>query len=177
MYTIRKKTSVIVLTGTLLIISIFLFSCKNKRSESTSVEKEITKMENKEFNIDNARKEIDVANREFMNLFNKSDSIGLANMFTYDGKSMEPNEPAFIGRANIQTHYSLVMNAGANKLGLTTIGLWGDEKMLVEEGEYTFIDENDKLLDKGKYIVLWRIENGKWKLHLDCYNSDLPMHH
>ncbi|MFT6867811.1 MAG: ketosteroid isomerase-like protein [Cyclobacteriaceae bacterium] len=172
MYIIRKKSSVIVLTGTLLIISISLFSCKNRRSESTSVENE-----SKEFNIDNVRKEIDVANLEFVNLFNKSDSVGLANMFTYDGKSMEPNEPAFIGRANIQTHYSLVMNAGANKLGLTTIGLWGDEKMLAEEGEYTFIDKDDKPLDKGKYIVLWKMEDGKWKLFRDCYNSDLPMQH
>ena len=177
MYTNKKKISAIVLTGTLLIFSISFFSCENRSSQSTSVEKEISKKESKEFNIENARKEIDVANLEFMNLFNKRDSVGLANMFTHNGKSMEPNEPAFIGRANIQTHYSLVMNAGANKLGLTTIGLWGDEKMLVEEGEYTFIDENEKLLDKGKYIVLWRIENGKWKLHLDCYNSDLPMHH
>jgi hypothetical protein len=146
MYIIRKKSSVIVLTGTLLIISISLFSCKNRRSESTSVENE-----SKEFNIDNVRKEIDVANLEFVNLFNKS--------------------------ANIQTHYSLVMNAGANKLGLTTIGLWGDEKMLAEEGEYTFIDKDDKPLDKGKYIVLWKMEDGKWKLFRDCYNSDLPMQH
>lgn len=170
MYNIIKKSSVIVLTGTLLIISISLFSCINRSSESASVEKE-----SKEFNIDDARKEIDVANLEFINLFNKSDSIGLANMFTYDGKSMEPNEPAFIGRANIQSHYFLVMNAGANKLDLTTIGLWGDEKMLAEEGEYTFIDKDDKLLDKGKYIVLWKMEDGKWKLFRDIYNSDLTI--
>jgi ketosteroid isomerase-like protein len=96
-------------------------------------------------------------------------------MFTIDGKSMEPNEPSFNGRSEIQTHYSIVMNAGANKLGLTTTGLWGDENMLAEEGEYTFMDKADKLLDKGKYIVLWKMESGKWKLFRDCYNSDMPI--
>jgi ketosteroid isomerase-like protein len=131
--------------------------------------------EGKPFNIDSAKKEIEIANREFIELFNKSDSVGLANMFTEDGKSMEPNEPAFNGRARIQTHYSIVMNAGANTLGLVTTGLWGDENMLAEEGEFTFTDKNGKLLDKGKYIVLWKKETGKWKLFRDCYNSDLPI--
>jgi len=127
------------------------------------------------FDLDNAKKEIDEANRDFVNLFNRGDSISLANMFTVDGKSMEPNEPAFIGRNQIQTHYSLVMKAGANKLGLLTTGLWGDENMLAEEGEFTFMDKDDKLLDKGKYIVLWKKEDGMWKLFRDCYNSDIPL--
>ena len=126
------------------------------------------------FDLVNAPKEIDVANKNFINLFNRGDSVGLADMFTIDGKSMEPNEPAFIGRSQIQTHYSIVMKAGANKLGLITTGLWGDENMLAEEGEFTFIGKDDKLLDKGKYIVLWKKEDGKWKLFRDCYNSDLP---
>lgn len=130
--------------------------------------------ENK-FNLTDAQKEIDKANLEFVNLFNSGDSVGLANMFTLDGKSMEPNEPAFIGRSQIQTHYSIVMKAGANKLGLQTTGLWGDENMLAEEGEFTFMDKDDKLLDKGKYIVLWKVEEDKWKLFRDCYNSDLPL--
>jgi len=45
----------------------------------------------------------------------------------------------------------------------------------VEEGEYTFMGEDGEQLDKGKYIVLWKMEDGKWKLFRDCYNSDLPI--
>jgi hypothetical protein len=33
-----------------------------------------------------------------------------------------------------------VMKMGANKLGLTTTGLWGDENMLVEEGRIHFYE-------------------------------------
>ena len=129
----------------------------------------------KTFDMEAARSEINAANQQFIDLFNRNDSIGLAYMFTSDGKSMEPNVPAFEGRRAIQTHYSIVMNGGANKLGLVTTGLWGDEKMLAEEGEFTFMDKNDKQIDKGKYIVLWKKEEGKWKLFRDCYNSDLGM--
>lgn len=128
----------------------------------------------KTFDMESAKSQIDDANREFIDLFNRGDSIGLAYIFTTDGKSMEPNEPSFNGRRAIQTHYSIVMRGGANKLGLVTTGLWGDEKMLAEEGEYTFMDKEEKQIDKGKYIVLWKKEEGKWKLFRDCYNSDLP---
>lgn len=152
----------------LSIASLFFFltlisGCNNPDSSGSS----------KQFDLEAAKKEIDKANREFINLFNSSDSIGLANMFTVDGKSMEPNGPAFIGRSQIQTHYSNVMKMGANKLGLMTTGLWGDEDMLVEEGEYNFMSENGYQLDKGKYLTLWKMEDGKWKLFRDCYNSDL----
>jgi ketosteroid isomerase-like protein len=36
------------------------------------------------------------------------------------------------------------------------------------------MDKDGKQIDKGKYIVLWKKEDGKWKLFRDCYNSDLP---
>jgi ketosteroid isomerase-like protein len=152
--------------------TLIIFSCNNANNPGQFAgETTIT------FSIDSARKEIDAANKQFIDLFNSSDSVGLANMFTSDGKSMEPNEPSFIGRAAIQTHYSHVMSAGANKLGLITTGLWGDEKMLAEEGEFTFNDKSGKQLDKGKYIVLWKMEDGEWKLFRDCYNSDLLLVH
>lgn len=163
----------LIIPATFCFLSLFaITSCNDANKPASLIEKA-----NKNFNIDSARKEIDKANIEFVDLFNKSDSVGLANMFTVDGKSMEPNEPAFIGRKEIQKHYSKVMNDGANKLGLTTTGLWGDEKMLAEEGEFTFMEKNGKLLDKGKYIVLWKMEDGRWKLYRDCYNSDFPLQH
>lgn len=154
----------------LIFSCLIIISCNYSDNSKANYNKESS-----EFNIEAAKKEIDTANQEFIDLFNRSDSVGLANMFTIDGKSMEPNEPSFNGRREIQTHYSIVMNAGANKLELATTGLWGDENMLAEEGEYTFMDKNDKLLDKGKYIVLWKMESGKWKLFRDCYNSDMPI--
>jgi ketosteroid isomerase-like protein len=96
-------------------------------------------------------------------------------MFTKDAKSMEPNEPSFIGRKKIEIHFADIMNAGDIKLEVTTIGLWGDEKMIAEEGGYTFTDKDGNELDKGKYITLWKKENNKWKLFRDCVNSDLPI--
>ena len=79
---------------------------------------------------------------------------------------MEPNEPAFYGRRAIQTHYSIVMNAGANRLGLVTTGLWGDEKMLAEEGEFTFMDKRESRSTRGNILFCGkrRKENGNFSV-------------
>jgi ketosteroid isomerase-like protein len=31
-----------------------------------------------------------------------------------------------------------------------------------------------KVLDEGKYIVIWKHEDGQWKLHRDILNSSRP---
>ncbi len=82
------------------------------------------------FDLANAKKEIEAANKDFIELFAKGDSVSVANYFTTDAKSMGPNEPSHEGRSKIQTVYAGFINAGANKLGLTTTGVWGDETML-----------------------------------------------
>jgi ketosteroid isomerase-like protein len=130
--------------------------------------------ENK-FNLTDAQKEIKAANKDFVELFAKGDSVGVAGYFTADAKSMRPNEPSHVGRSKIQNVYTGLINAGINHLGLTTTGIWSDETMLAEKGLYTFSDKNAKELDRGKYIVLWKKEEGKWKLFRDCYNSDMPL--
>lgn len=127
------------------------------------------------FDLVNAKKEIEAANKEFIELFAKGDSVAVANFFTADAKSMGPNEPSHEGINKIQAVYQGYIDAGANKLALTTTGVWGTDKMLAEEGLFTFSDKDGKELDRGKYIVLWKKVDGKWKLFRDCYNSDLPV--
>jgi len=45
---------------------------------------------------------------------------------------------------------------------------------MTAEKEYTFTDKDGKVVDKGKSLEVFKMEDGVWKLHRDCYNSDLP---
>jgi ketosteroid isomerase-like protein len=127
------------------------------------------------FSLTVAKKEIEEANRNFSDLLAKGDSIGLANCYSMDAKMMGPNEPATVGRKNIQTAIAGLMNAGVVRLALTTTDVWGTEALLAEEGELTVATKDKKQIDKGKYLVLWKKEDGKWKLFRDLFNSDLPI--
>ena len=67
------------------------------------------------------------------------------------------------------------MNAGATNIQLTTLEVWGNETSITEEGLFDFKSKEGIALDKGKYIVVWVNENGKWKIHRDIFNSNLPV--
>lgn len=119
--------------------------------------------------------EIEAANSEFMALVSKGDSVGLANYYAVDAKLMGPNERAMTGREAIQTGMAGIINAGIAKADLKLIDVWGAGEVVAEEGELTLFDKAGTQLDKGKYIVLWKKEDGKWKLFRDLFNSDLPV--
>jgi ketosteroid isomerase-like protein len=143
-------------------LAMVLFAC-NKATESKT-----------EFDLVNAKKEIEAANKNIAELLAKNDSVGFANSYTEDAKFMEHNLPALEGRAAIQSFWSKFMIAGGNDIQLNTLEVWGDAKTITEEGLYELKSKTGATLGKGKYIVIWKSINGKWLIHRDISNSDLP---
>ena len=108
-------------------------------------------------------------------MVSKGDSVGLATLYTSDAKLIALNSPTAIGRNAIQSAFAGLFAAmGTPGLTLTTNDVWGTEELVTEVGTYTMTDKNGKEIDKGKYIDLWKMEDGKWKLHRDIFNSDMP---
>jgi len=50
----------------------------------------------------------------------------------------------------------------------------GNGEMLAETAHYEMYGADNKLLDKGKYVVVWKPVNGEWKLYRDIWNSSMP---
>ena len=157
-------------TLTIFSISSLLFiSCADKTASSTTEEIKPT------FDIAGAKKVIDSLNVAFGSMVSKGDSVGLASLYTSDAKFMVPNMPTASGRSAIQSAFAGLFAAmGTPGLTLTTTDIWGTEELITEVGTYTMTDKTGKEMDKGKYIDLWKMEDGKWKLHRDIFNSDMP---
>ena len=45
---------------------------------------------------------------------------------------------------------------------------------VIEISKYTLLGEDKGVLDEGKYIVIWKQDQGRWKLHRDIFNSSMP---
>lgn len=145
-----------------------LSSCNNADTSKT------TEKENKpNFDLTVAKKEIEDSNRNFMDLVAKGDTIGLANSYTTDAKFMNAGSPAAVGRANIQHAMSGMVKSGITKVDLRTKEVFGTEDLMAEEGELTLYVK-DKAVSEEKYIVLWKKEDGRWKLFRDIFNSNAP---
>jgi len=162
----KKSTIFLTLAAVTLFFVSSITSCNNKTEEATETVVEST------FNLTTAKTEIEAANKEFMVFFAASDSVGLANLYSQDAKFMMTGAPAISGRKNIQSILSGIMNSGISSIDLITIDVWGTENLITEEGELSLF-VGDSIVDQGKYIVLWKKEDGKWNLFRDIFNSNL----
>jgi ketosteroid isomerase-like protein len=142
-------------------------SCKKETEATTEVKPT--------FNLDEAKTAIETAGQTFVIAMNKGDSITLANCYTTDAKMMGPNEKAIVGRPAIQKVFSGWIKSGMPTFTMKTIEIWGNEEMMAAEEEWAFSDKDGKILDSGKSIELFKMEDGKWRMFRDCYNSDLPI--
>src|SRR6478752_2397 len=123
------------------------------------------------FNLDSAKQSIEHQNAAFQKAFETSDSTGLANLFTSDGKMMMPGSPSIVGRAAIMSTVAMFMKMNIVRKA-ETIGVWGNDDILVEEGVASLFDQKGVELDHAKYLVMWKKEDGQWKLFRDMWNTD-----
>lgn len=127
------------------------------------------------FDLKAAKAEIDENNRKFMELISKKDAAGLAQLYTNDGQFMGANMTSSKGRDAIQATFQNYINSGITKIELQNLEIWGDEDMVVTEDAWQIFVEDGTEVDRGKAIVVWKKEDGKWKMYRDIINSDLPM--
>ena len=162
-----KKTVKFLAPLAMTILFIFsIISCKETAKEMPETVTET------EFNLTAAKDEIVAANKEFMAFFAAGDSIGLANLYTNDAKFMMTGAPPVVGSKNIQSTLSAIINSGITGVDLRTVDVWGTEDLITEEGELSLF-AGEAEVDQGKYLVLWKKEEGKWKLFRDIFNSNL----
>lgn len=66
------------------------------------------------------------------------------------------------------------MDMGIKAIKLEAIEVEGYGDTASEVGRYTLEGEGGQVLDKGKFIVIWKQEAGQWKLHRDIINTSMP---
>jgi ketosteroid isomerase-like protein len=150
----------------LAVLFLLTVSCKKEVSMSPDVISD--------FDLTETKATIIAASEKFVIYINKGDTISLANCYTTDAKMMIPNEKSIIGKPAIQTVFSKLIKSGLPTFTMKPVGIWGNQDIMTAEEEWSFSDKEGKILDSGKSIEIYKMEDGKWRLFRDCYNSDFP---
>ncbi len=120
------------------------------------------------------RQEIGEANKNFMVIFGRGDAAGLAALYTDDGQVLPPNGDFVTGPAAIQSFWQALMDMGFKAAKMEIVEVEGHGDTAIEISTYTLEGEGGQVLDRGKYIVIWKRQDGQWKLHRDIFNSSMP---
>ena len=123
---------------------------------------------------DGPRKEIERANAAFSNAYDRGDAKAIAALYTEEGELFPPNEVIVKGRPAIETYWKAAIDGGIKGVTLKTTEVFALGETVAETGAYTLSGKDREPVDEGKYVVVWKRVDGKWKLHRDCWNSDKP---
>ena len=118
--------------------------------------------------------EIRSANRKFMEMFDRGDAAGVAALYTADAKLMPPDTQVVNGTEAIRSFWQGAMNMGVKEAKLETMEVESRDDLAYEIGKYTLIirpKEGENSTSSGKYLVVWKNRDGRWKLHVDIWNG------
>ena len=126
-------------------------------------------------NLEAARTEIDAANKNFGKAMMAGDSAAVTALYHSEARAYPPNSPATDGKG-MGAMSRFVNGLQLAHFDVTTKDLTPEGDMIVETGTWS-IGVTGKELDNGKSLVLWKMENGHWKIWRDMWNSDNQADH
>lgn len=164
----KKFCSLLLIAGAIAFITSCQETATEKTGDNTMADSTAA------FDPGKARSWIENDNAKFMEEVKKGDSNALAAHYGTDAWLMFDNSEPVKGAA-IASAWGGAIRSGMKELKLTTQDLTGNAELLVETGMFEVIGAGNKMLDKGKYIVVWKPENDGWKIYRDIGNSNLPV--
>jgi uncharacterized protein (TIGR02246 family) len=117
---------------------------------------------------------IAAANENFVAAFKRGDAAAIATLYSKDGQVLPPNSQPISSTQAIQTFWQGVMNLGIKAAKLESLEVEDRGDIAYEVGKYTLLGDGGQEIDTGKYVVVWKQEAGRWKLHRDIWNSSRP---
>jgi ketosteroid isomerase-like protein len=106
--------------------------------------------------------------------FNGGDVAGLALMYSADAEILPPDEPVYAGPEEIQRFWE-GYGPGQVRIEVGDVESRRIGELWFREGAYKaeFPDEGEPRV--GKFIELWKQENGNWLMYRQMWNRNAPI--
>jgi len=122
---------------------------------------------------------IEEANLKFGELVRQGDAAALAALYTDDATLLPPDSEMIQGRQGIEEFWNALIQMGIKDAVLTIVDVFGSGDLAYEVGKATITiqpEGQEPVEQKAKYVVVWKqTADGSWKLHVDIWNSNMPV--
>jgi len=117
---------------------------------------------------DPARAAIAAQSASFTAALEKGDAAEAARLFSAEARLSVPGIGGVLdGREAIEKFWQGALSGGMKSLTLTTRDLEGSGDLRIETGTYSAFGANHGELGRGEYLLVWKREDGAWKIHRD----------
>ena len=154
------------------LLVVFLFTSCN--DDKTVDKKDAPVAEKMVFDLAPVRTAITAGNQTWTDAVVKNDKALFTSLYTKDGCLMPIGAPKLCGAEGVGGFFDMAKKKMAlSDAKLTTEEVMGGPDVVVETGVYELFGAKHSSLDHGKYVVAWKQEDGKWKLHRDIFTSSV----
>ena len=122
---------------------------------------------------DDLKAGVTAADARWATAFASHDAHAVAAIYTADGQILAGGSDPVSGPAALAKFIQSVLDEGVAAVELTTVEVYGQGRMATDVGRYVMKDKAGKEIDHGKFMEVWRLEKGVWKLHRDMFNSSV----
>jgi uncharacterized protein (TIGR02246 family) len=100
----------------------------------------------------------------------EGDAESIGNLYARDALLLPPGSGPIAGRDSIQAYYAMgmAMDPGGS---ITMLEAFSAGEFGYERGTYTSVNAEGEQTDYGKYLAVWKLVDGEWKLYRDTFNS------
>jgi uncharacterized protein (TIGR02246 family) len=113
------------------------------------------------------------ANQNFERTFFSGNAEAMAGLYTEEAQLLPTGSEPISGRGAIAQFWGQLMKTGIKKAKLESLEIDPQGATVIEIGRYTLFGDGETQLDRGKYIVIWKLIKGEWKLHRDIWNTSV----
>ena len=121
---------------------------------------------------DSARSAIAAQSASLITALENGDAAEAARIFSADARlSVSGIDGVREGRQAIEKFWQGALASGIKSLTLTPRDLEGSGDLRIETGTYAAFGANHGELSRGEYLLVWKREDGAWKIHRDYGHS------
>jgi len=125
------------------------------------------------FAADAVRSAIEAANKKWEAAASRSDGAGVAALYASNGQLLPVQSDFVTGTQAIGEFWQAVFDSEVKGASLVTMEVEGHGDTAIEVGRFELRGADEKVLDHGKYVVIWKKEGPSWKLHRDIWTTSL----
>lgn len=103
------------------------------------------------------------------------DTAFLNRIFAHEARVYPPNSDVVMGYDAIQSVNLEWVNYGIKEFREESAYFYGNKDLLIDEGTYYLLYGEENTIDKGKYINIWKMEKGEWKILSNIWNTSMPL--
>jgi uncharacterized protein (TIGR02246 family) len=120
------------------------------------------------------RSQVEHGNQQFMAAFKAGDAASLSRLYTREAQLLPANSDVVRGTDAIRAFWQGALDMGLREATLETVEVDALGDTAIEVGRYRLLADEGVQADHGKYIVIWKKDADRWKLHRDIWTTSQP---